>query len=65
MGSSNFISAAVLDISPKATAVKERAAMIGTLHSCTQNTSLQLQAFLQMHVSSTVDAMRLRLWRIA
>ena len=40
MGSSNFISAAVLDISRKATAVKERADFIGTLHSCTQNPRL-------------------------
>ena len=37
MGSSNFISAAVLDISRKATAVKERADFIGILYSCTQN----------------------------
>ena len=34
MGSSNFISAAVLDISRKATAVKEGADFIGRLHSC-------------------------------
>ena len=37
MGSSNFISAAVLDISRKATAVKERADFIGILYSCTHN----------------------------
>ena len=36
--SGNFISAAVLDISRKATAVKERVdCIIGRLHSCTQN----------------------------
>ena len=59
MGSGNFISAAVLDISRKATAVKERADfIIGRLHSCTQNPrpSLQLQALLQiMYISCTVD----------
>ena len=33
MGSSNFISAAVLDISWKATAVKERADFIGRLRT--------------------------------
>ena len=35
-----WISAAVLDISRKATAVKERADFIGRLHSCTQNPRL-------------------------
>ena len=40
MGSSNFMSAVVLDISRKATAVKERAGFIGTLHSRTQNSRL-------------------------
>ena len=45
--SSNFVSAAVLDISRKATAVKERADFIGTLHFLyTKSTSLQLQALL-------------------
>ena len=38
--SSNFISAAVLDISRKATAVNQRADFIGRLHSCTQNPRL-------------------------
>ena len=38
VSSSNFIiSAAVLNISRKATAVKERADFIGTLYFCTQN----------------------------
>ena len=36
----NSISAAVLDISRKATAVEERADFIGTLYSCTQNSRL-------------------------
>ena len=37
MGNINFISAAVLDISRKTTAVKERADCISRLYSCTQN----------------------------
>ena len=38
MASSNFISAVVLDISQKATSVKERVdCIIYRLHSCTQN----------------------------
>ena len=41
MGSSDvFISAVVLDISRKATAVKERADFIGTLHYSTQSPRL-------------------------
>ena len=41
MASSNFLRA-VLDISQKATAVKERADGIDSLHCCTQNPRLSI-----------------------
>ena len=55
----------MLDVSQDATAVKkERADYIDRLHCSTQNPrlSLQLQALLQICVSCTLGAMRLRLW---
>ena len=51
MARSNFIGAAVLDISRKATAVKEGVDCIDKIAFLyTKSTSLQLQALLQMYM---------------
>ena len=67
MASSNFISAAVRDISHKATAVNGKVDRIidKTAFLYTKSTPLQLQHLLQLRVSCTIEAMRLRLWCLA
>ena len=65
-----YISAAVLDISRKATAVKERADCTVLLTDCipvheTHVSPATTFAADEMCVSCTVDAVRLRLWCVA